>query len=137
LPSDRLLHQVRVQLSSPHAARTGVAGAMFNVLEPVGAPATARLAICTVVSAMPGALKVAFWARTPERHPAPRLAVDFLDASDGWRYLGLADDFRLSTTWQRFEVSIHLGASRVGHKIEVALQLSRAAENPNCPLIAS
>ena len=46
-----------MQLSSPHAARTGVAGAMFNVLEPVGAPATARLAICTVVSAMPGTLK--------------------------------------------------------------------------------
>ena len=60
---------VRVQLRSPHAALSGSAGAMFTVLSPVEAPASARLLVCHLICALPGALKVVFWARTPEKVP--------------------------------------------------------------------
>ena len=118
---------VRVQLRSPHAALSGAAGAMLTVLSALEPPASARLVVCQMVCAMPGVLKVVIWARTPEKHPAPKLSVDIFDVSDGWKWLGVPDDFRLTTSWQRIEVSTNLPLSRVGHKLEIALQVGRAA----------
>ena len=118
---------VRTQLRSPHAALSGHAGAMFNVLSPLAPPAAARLVLCLVTTALPGTLKVVFWARTPSAHPAPRVSVDLFDTSDRWEWLGSPDDFKLTTTWQRIEVTHQLSAARVGHKIEVGVQLGRAA----------
>ena len=120
---------VRVQLRSPHAALSGAAGAMINVLSPLAPPASARLVLCHLTTQMPGVLKVVFWARTPEKHPAPRVSVDFFDVSGGaaWEYLGAPDDFKLTTQWQRVEVSYQLSLSRVGHRLEIGLNLARSA----------
>ena len=118
---------VRVQLRSPHAALSGVAGAMFNVLSPLAPPATARLVLCHLTTALPGVVKVVFWARTPEKHPAPRVSVDIFDVTSDWEWLGTPDDFRLTTSWQRIEVSHQLPQARVGHRLELGLQLARSA----------
>ena len=118
---------VRTQLRSPHAALSGSAGAMFNVLNAIAPPAAARLVVCHLTTAMPGVLKVVFWARTPERHPSPRVSVDIFDVTNDWEWLGTPDDFRLTTTWQRIEVTHQLAAGRVGHRLEVGLQLARSA----------
>lgn len=118
---------VRAQLRSPHAALGGGAGAMFNVLSPLAPPAAARLILCMLTTALPGTIKVVFWARTPTAHPAPRLSVDLFDTTSDWEWLGSPDDFKLTTTWQRIEVTHQLAASRVGHKIEVGVQLGRSA----------
>merc|ERR1719198_2281867 len=85
---------VRAQLRSPHAALSGTAGAMINVLSPLAPPAAARLVLCHLTTALPGVVKVVFWARTPQIHPAPRVSVDIFDLTSGWEWLGSPDDFR-------------------------------------------
>jgi hypothetical protein len=118
---------LRVQLRSPHAALSGAAGAMVHVLSPLPPPASARLVLCHITTQQPGAIKVVFWARTPEKHPAPRVSVDIFDVSAAWEYLGAPDDFRLTTSWQRIEVDYQLAAARVGHRLELGLNLARSA----------
>ena len=87
----------------------------------------ARLVLCRLVPPQQGSLKVGFWARTPEKHPAPRVSVDVFDVSNGWAWLGAADEFRPATGWQRFELAVQLTAAHVGHRLELGLQVGRAA----------
>ena len=118
---------LRVQLRSPHAALSGSAGAMINVLSPLAPPASARLVLCHLTTQMPGVVKIVLWARSPSSHPAPRVSVDLFDVTSSWEWLGTPDDFKLTTEWQRIEVTHQLSASRVGHRIELGLQLARSA----------
>ena len=120
---------VRVQLRSSHAAMaiSGPRGRGINVLSPLPPPSTARLVPCHLITQMAGVIKVVFWARTPEKHPAPRVSVDVFDVSAAWEWLGSPDDFKLTTAWQRVEVSHQLPAGRVGHKLELAIQLAHSA----------
>ena len=100
---------------------------MINVLSPLPPPATARLVLCHLTTQMPGVIKVVFWGRTPEKHPAPRVSVDLFDVTSGWEWLGSAEDYKLTTAWRRIDVSYQLPLSRVGHKIEVGIQLAHSA----------
>lgn len=97
------------------------------MLSPLAPPASARLVLCHLTTALPGIVKVVFWARTPEKHPAPRLSVDIFDVTKDWEWLGSPDDFKLTTSWQRIEVAHQLSATRVGHRLELGLQLARSA----------
>ena len=100
----------------------------LGVVHTAGAAGTdTRLVLCHVTAQMPGVVKVVFWARTPEKHPAPRVSVDIFDVTSDWEWLGTPDDFRLTTSWQRIEVSHQLPQARVGHRLELGLQLARSA----------
>jgi hypothetical protein len=54
-------------------------------------------------------------------------AVWVLQVTSGWEWLGTPDDFKLSTSWQRIEVTHQLAPARVGHRLELGLQLARSA----------
>ena len=55
------------------------------------------------------------------------MSVDIFDVTAEWEWLGVPDDFKLSTSWQRIEVTHQLAAGRVGHRLELGLQLARSA----------
>ena len=44
----------------------------------------------------------------------------------GWNWIGSPDEFRLTTAWQRFEVTQSLPLTVVGHRLEVGLQVGRS-----------
>jgi len=115
---------LRLQTHAAAAALSGSAGVQIDVREPQPG---ARLVLCRLVPPQRGVLKVVFWARSPEHHPAARLSVDVFDVSDGWAWLGASDEFRPGTSWQRFERSVQLLPAHVGHRLEVGLQVGKAA----------
>ncbi|KAL1523151.1 hypothetical protein AB1Y20_018106 [Prymnesium parvum] len=115
---------LRVQLRSPNAALSGRAGALVDVREPHPG---SRLVLCRLVPPQQGILKVVFWARTQEKHPAPRISIDVFDVSNSWKWLGAPDEFRLGANWQRFEQTIQLFPSHVGHRLEIGLQVGKVA----------
>lgn len=119
--------QILLDLRSRHAALSGVAGAMIDVRQPLRPPAAGRLLLCHVVASVAGVLKVVFWARTPAKRGGPLVTVDLVDVDGSGAWLGTTDSCKVGNAWKRFEVEHQLGPTRVGHRIEVSLQVGRAA----------
>ena len=115
-------------------AHDGQRGAVVELLGVPPKPEDVKLLLGKFAAA-PGRLVITFWCRSllPDATKkkssdvsAPFVAVDILDESAGFEWLGYWEHFTLMTRWVQHEVSVVIPSSRRGHMLDLSIVLGGA-----------